>query len=205
MWYFRLNCYYIYKYLLILICETNFNKTYAIMYKVIILFALLTVYASCDTPQGASQGNIPPDNTPTPASNTTSESKVLYTMPEESEPHEGTWLQWPHEYQYGKTYSNRLDATWVAMTKALVSSEKVHLIVYEETEKERVKELLNTEGVSLSQVEFNIYPTDDVWARDNGPIYARDKSGKLVIQDWGFNGWGSKAQYKNCNAIPSKI
>jgi agmatine deiminase len=27
--------------------------------------------------------------------------KVVYTMPEESEPHEGTWLQLPHEHQYG--------------------------------------------------------------------------------------------------------
>ena len=41
--------------------------------------------------------------------------------------------------------------------------------------------------------------------RDNGPIYVKDNNGKLFIQDWGFNGWGKKAQYSNCDAVPSKI
>jgi agmatine deiminase len=135
----------------------------------------------------------------------TTNMEVLYTMPEESEPHEGTWLQWPHEYQYGKTYSNRIDATWVAMTKELVSSEKVHLVAYDEDEKARIIDLLEAENVSLSNIDFKIYQTDDVWVRDNGPIYVRDKSGKLLIEDWGFNGWGKKADFKNCNIVPEKI
>lgn len=126
-------------------------------------------------------------------------------MPEESEPHEGTWLQWPHEYQYGVTYRDRLDATWVAMTEALVQSEKVFIIAYDNTEKERIIDLLTDEGVALLNVEFYIYPTDDVWIRDNGPIYVIDEEGELVIEDWGFNGWGNKADYDNCNKIPEKI
>ena len=133
------------------------------------------------------------------------DSDILYTMPEESEAHEGTWLQWPHQYQYGVTYRNRLDATWVKMTKELVSSEKVHLIAYDETEKNRIIGLLNTEGMPLTNIDFKIYPTDDVWTRDNGPIYAKDKDGKFVIQDWGFNGWGGKVAFQKCNTIPTKI
>ena len=27
----------------------------------------------------------------------------------------------------------------------------------------------------------------------------------LLIEDWGFNGWGKKAPFSNCNAIPSTI
>jgi agmatine deiminase len=130
---------------------------------------------------------------------------ILYTMPEESEPHEGTWLQWPHEYQYGEEYSDRLDATWIEMTKALITSEKVHLIVYNEEEKEKIEEMLEEAQVSLNDIDFNIYPTDDFWVRDNGPIFVRDKNGKLIIEDWGFNGWGKKAEFKKCNTIPSKI
>jgi agmatine deiminase len=132
-------------------------------------------------------------------------SAVLYTMPEESEPHEGTWLQWPHQYQYGVTFRDRLDATWVTMTKNLVQSEKVFLIAYDETEKTRIAGLLNAANVPLTNIEFKVYPTDDFWARDNGPIYVKDKTGQLVIEDWGFNGWGNKVKYTNCNAIPAKI
>jgi agmatine deiminase len=157
------------------------------------VMALLTLLSACD--EG---GTTTVDPTPT-------NNEILYTMPEESEPHEGTWLQWPHEYQYGKTYRSRLDATWVDMTKALVDGEKVHLIVFDQTEKDRVTGLLNAANVSLNNVDFKIYPTDDVWVRDNGPIYARDKNQKLVIQDWGFNGWGGKTKYTNCNSVPSKV
>lgn len=143
----------------------------------------------------------------------TSTTEILYTMPEETEIHEGTWLQWPHQYQYGVAYRNSLDQTWVSMTKELVTSEKVHIIAYNQTEKDRIIALLNTASVALTNVDFKIYQTDDVWVRDNGPIYAKDKNGNLVIQDWGFNGWGQKTDdqsglpigYANCNTIPSKI
>jgi agmatine deiminase len=147
------------------------------------------------------------DDTSTPDAGTNTNpntSSILYTMPEESEPHEGTWLQWPHQYQYGATYRNQLDATWVAMTKELVTSEKVHLVAYDETEKNRIVTLLNAASVPLTNIDFKIYQTDDVWVRDNGPIYARDKNGQIVIQDWGFNGWGKKAAFENCNKIPAK-
>lgn len=133
------------------------------------------------------------------------DTNVVYTMPEESARHEGTWLQWPHQYQYGVTYRNRLDATWVEMTKQLSLSEKVHLIAYNETEKSRIISLLDAAEVPLTNVDFKIYHTDDVWVRDSGPIYVKDKNGQLFIQDWGFNGWGKKAASANCNAIPSKI
>jgi agmatine deiminase len=73
--------------------------------------------------------------------------------------------------------------------------------------------LLNAANVPLNNVDFKIYKTDDVWVRDNGPIFVKDKNGKLVIQDWGFNGWGQKIDdqsgiaigFANCNQIPSKI
>lgn len=135
----------------------------------------------------------------------TIENEILYTMPEESEPHEGTWLQWPHQYQYGLTFRNETDPTWVAMTKALVTSEKVHIIAYNEVEKTRIIALLTAASISLTNVDFKIYQTDDVWIRDNGPIYVKDKSGNLIIQDWGFNGWGEKADFEKCDLIPSKI
>lgn len=34
-----------------------------------------------------------------------------YHFPEESGKHEGTWLKWPHQYQHGVTYRNRVEQT----------------------------------------------------------------------------------------------
>ncbi len=161
----------------------------------ILFITLLIIYASCKE------------------ETTVSVDDMLYTMPEESELHEGTWLQWPHEFQYGLEYRNSLDPTWVAMTEVLVSGEAVHIIAYNETEKDRIIALLNNAGIDLANIDFKIFKTDDVWVRDNGPIYVKDKSGNLVIQDWGFNGWGNKIddqtgfliQSANCDLIPSKV
>jgi agmatine deiminase len=133
------------------------------------------------------------------------QSEIMYTMPEESELHEGTWLQWPHQYQYGIEFRDDLDATWIAMTKSLISSEKVHIIAYDTTEKSRIVDLLENEAIPMTNITFKIYKTDDVWVRDNGPIYVKDKNNQLVILDWGFNGWGKKAAYTNCNTIPTLI
>lgn len=168
---------------------------------IIYLNLILIIFSSCSTDEV--QNIIMPEET----------NEILYRMPEESEPHEGTWLQWPHQYQYGIGYRNSLDATWVAMTKALVTSENVHIVAYNETEKNRIIGLLNAANIPLTNVDFKIYPTDDVWVRDNGPIYVKDKNDNLVIQDWGFNGWGQKRdeisgfpiEYNNCDAIPKKI
>ena len=128
-----------------------------------------------------------------------------YQMPAENEPHEGTWLQWPHQYEYGMSYRNSLDLTWVSMTKALVGSEKVHIIAYNSTEQGRITALLSAASVNLSDVDFKLWQTNDVWVRDNGPIFVRDTSGNLHLEDWGFNGWGGDYNYNLCNTIPTSI
>lgn len=128
-----------------------------------------------------------------------------YHFPEESGQHEGTWLQWPHQYQHGKTYKKRVEQTWIDMTKALQANEKVHIIAYDETEKQHIISILKKAKVPLKNIDFKIYKTDDVWVRDNGPIFVKDQNGNILIQDWGFNGWGEKFDFENCNQIPSKI
>ncbi len=165
--------------------------------KAILSMTFAILISACDSSEV--EGSTPNPDPTLPVTN------VLYTMPEESAPHEGTWLQWPHQYEYGVTYRNSLDATWVAMTKALQSTEKVHIIAYDAAEQSRIETLLTNAGVPLTNVNFKIHETNDVWVRDNGPIFAKDQSGQLVLQDWGFNGWGEKFGYKKCDAIPSFI
>ncbi len=127
------------------------------------------------------------------------------SMPDEAAPHEGTWLQWPHHYTYGKTYRSQLDATWVTMTQALVGGEKVHIIAYNAAERTRITSLLSTAKVPLTNVDFILAPTDDVWVRDNGPVFVRNSASQLIITDWGFNGWGFDTRFTRCDAIPAAV
>lgn len=137
--------------------------------------------------------------------NTTFFMAQTYHFPEESSPHEGTWLQWPHHHQHCTEYRKRIEQTWIDMTRELQSGEKVHIIAYDDTEKKRIFDLLEKNKISLKNVDFKVYPTDDVWIRDNGPIFVKDGQGRVLIEDWGFNGWGGKYDYENCDEIPQRI
>lgn len=126
-------------------------------------------------------------------------------MPDENAPHEGTWLTWPHHYTYGTAYRNRLDATWVAMTAALVQSEKVHIVAYNSTERTRIQNKLIAGGVPLTNVNFVLRQSNDVWVRDNGAIFVYSATNTLKATDWGFNGWGFDTPYVKDNTVPTAM
>jgi agmatine deiminase len=129
----------------------------------------------------------------------------MYVMPSEESPHEGTWLQWPHNYGWDPNHVDRYEEIWIKMTEALHTGERVHIIVYDLKELKRVKKILSNRGLDMSMIDFWDYPTDDVWVRDNGPIFVRDSSNKLVVQNWKFNGWGRKMKYQNDDYIPIDV
>ncbi len=127
-----------------------------------------------------------------------------YTMPFEELVHEGTWLQWPHDYTYGFGASE-FEPTWIAMTAALVDGEKVHIIAYDEIHEAHILTLLASAEVSMENVDIYIAPTDDFWVRDNGPIFVYDSEATLTILDWGFNGWGGNTPFELCDVIPDSV
>ncbi|MGE7911125.1 agmatine deiminase family protein [Lysinibacillus xylanilyticus] len=128
-----------------------------------------------------------------------------YTMPDESSKHEGTWLQWPHSFTYGEDYVEKAEPIWIEMTAALSEGENVHIIAYDEYEKNSIYDLLYDEGLNMDKIDFYIVPTDDVWARDTAPIFVYDKDHNMKLMDWGFNGWGKKTPYKKDALIPSVL
>jgi len=136
------------------------------------------------------------------SNNATTQQKASYTMPQEDSEHEGTWLQWPHNFTYSEDHKESLQSIWIQMTKALATGEMVHIIAYNEEERVQIEMALNEADVDLSAVDFYIYPTDDVWVRDNGPVFVYDNNYRTVMLNWGFNGWGKKTPYKKCAEIP---
>lgn len=126
-------------------------------------------------------------------------------MPDESAPHEATWLQWPHQHTYGRAYRDALEPTWVAMADALAASEKVRIIAYNKRHRRRIERVLRTAGIDLADVAFVLRKTDDTWVRDNGPIFVHDKKGGVRVTDWGFNGWGLDAPYRRDDRVPAAV
>lgn len=132
------------------------------------------------------------------------ETNMTYNMPAEELPHEGTWLTWPHPYTYGVEYQKEIEEIWIQMTQALNTSERVHIVAYDKNEQARIEKLLIADGIDMGQTDFVIAKSDDVWVRDTGPMFVFDKNNKLMIADFGFDGWGEKAEFENDDQIPAK-
>ncbi len=123
-------------------------------------------------------------------------------VPAEWEAHEAIWMQWPNEHDDG------MRPAFAEIIKIIKQYEPVHLIANTEAEKAEAIKFLIDNNVNEDNITWHIYPIDNCWLRDNGPIYVTDGS-KTWIQNWKFDGWGSSfggnISYVNDNKIPSKI
>ena len=124
-----------------------------------------------------------------------------YAMPAEWEPHEATWLGWPHNEA---DWPGKLDAIrWVygEMVRKISSGERVRLLVRSRTEAKFARRYLQQANCDWQRVEPVVHPTNRGWTRDSGPIHVRrlQSEGKRLksetaIVHFHFNAW---AKYKN--------
>ena len=115
-----------------------------------------------------------------------------YSMPAEWEPHEATWISWPHPEgaSFPSAYE-RVLRVFVEMVKALVPSEIVRINVRDAAQEVEVRALLN--DCRLDRLEFFHIPTNEPWCRDHGPIFLKRKeSPRILAVSFGFNAWGYK-------------
>jgi agmatine deiminase len=130
-------------------------------------------------------------------------------MPAEWEPHEATWLSWPHKRESWPGAFEPVPGVFVEITRELSRSELVRINVADEEMSASVAKLLSTAGVDLNAIRFHLNPTNDAWARDHGPVYiVREHDGRLerAIIDWGYNAWGNKyPPYDLDDVVPTRI
>ena len=133
-------------------------------------------------------------------------SKLGYRMPAEWEPHEATWISWPHPN--GISFPGRYESilpTFVRMSEVLSESEIVRINVSDSAQERTVRSLLKK--AVPERIEFFHIPTDEPWCRDHGPIFIRrDEDPQLAVMDFGYNAWGWKYPLFDADdAVPAQI
>lgn len=130
-----------------------------------------------------------------------------YRLPAEWEPHEATWISWPHPEcnSFPGSY-DKVIPTFVQMAAALAESEILRINVKNSDQEKTVRNLLKS-ACPPERVEFFHIPTDEPWCRDHGPIFmTREKSPQLAALDFGFNAWGYKLQpFDEDNLVPPAL
>ena len=132
-----------------------------------------------------------------------------YRMPAEWEPHEATWISWPHKEASWPGKFEPVADIMGGIVRHLSQSERVYINVNDEAMEESVRAVLAKNHVDPARIDFYRIPTNDAWVRDHGPIFVvREKSGKRerAIIDWNYNAWGNKyPPFDLDEVVPEKI
>ena len=128
-----------------------------------------------------------------------------HRLPAEFEAHEATWLSWPSNKESCPKTFHKLQDKFGEIASIISRYERVRINAPAMTHMNIRLSIADNEG-DLSQVDIYDNATNDVWCRDHGPIFIKDKtSGKVSITDWQFNGWGGKfPPFDLDNGIPAK-
>ena len=126
-------------------------------------------------------------------------------MPAEWEPHEATWLGWPHELTDWPGKFAPIPWAFAEIVRLLSQVEGVFLLVEDRRAEARVRSLLRKSGANLSSVEFFGIRTDRGWMRDSGPICVKDFSGEVAYTNFRFNGWAKYDNHKKDAQVVARI
>jgi agmatine deiminase len=126
-------------------------------------------------------------------------------MPAEWEPHEATWLGWPHELTDWPGKFAPIPWAFAEMVRHLSRVEFVYLLVETAAAELRVKAILKKSGANLQNVKFFRVPTDRGWMRDSGPICVTNGEGEVGFNHFVFNGWAKYANHKKDAVAVTKV
>lgn len=126
---------------------------------------------------------------------------MAFRMPAEWEPHEATWIAWPHETSDWPGKFQPVAWVYGEFVRKVSRVEKVRILI----DRERVdgaRRVLEKSGAVMEAVEFFPCPTNRSWTRDYCPIFVQDASGSVSILNWHFNAWAKYSNWKQDDAAP---
>ncbi|HZS61024.1 MAG TPA: agmatine deiminase family protein [Gemmatimonadaceae bacterium] len=120
----------------------------------------------------------------------------MMRMPAEWEPHEATWIAWPH---HEPDWPGKFDAIrwdYAEIVRALAASERVEILCASAEVEADAVEALTAHGVARAAYRTHPVATDRSWLRDSAPTGV-DQG----LIRWHFNAW---AKYDNY-ALDAKV
>jgi agmatine deiminase len=125
-------------------------------------------------------------------------------MPAEWEPHESTWLAWPHFRGDWPGKFEPIPWVYAEIVRNLARHERVDLIVNNASSEQRARAVLEKAQALSANICFHHWRTDRVWTRDSGCIFLTPPADHphdhadsgLRALHFQFNGWAKYPNYK---------
>jgi agmatine deiminase len=127
-----------------------------------------------------------------------------FRMPAEWEPHEATWLGWPHNRSDWPGKFAMIPWVYGEIVRKLAPGEILRMIVNDKRHEESARRTLLRTGVDLGRVEFFRFPTNRGWTRDFGPMFIKreGKQREVAIARFRFNGWAKYPDFQKDDQVP---
>lgn len=131
-------------------------------------------------------------------------SRLGYRLPAEWEPHEATWLGWPHNKSDWPGKSPPIPWVYAEIVRNISTGEKARIIVESKDHEKKAEQVLKSANVGIGNVEFFVLKTDRGWTRDSGPQFIKNQS-EVAQVNFRFNGWAKYSNYKKDEKLPRFI
>jgi len=139
--------------------------------------------------------------------------KRAFRMPAEWEPHQATWIAWPHYRDDWPGKFPPIPWVYAEIVRHLARRERVEILVNSKSIETQAHKVLQDAGALSDSVRFHRCPTDRVWTRDSGPIFVHpeyeessdQQDSNVVITNWSFNAWAKYENWHKDNEVPRKI
>lgn len=130
-----------------------------------------------------------------------------FHQPAEWEPHEATWLGWPHNASDWPGKFEVIPWVYGEMVRHISAGENIRLLVRHARDEAFARRVFRHVGVDLRRIRFVTHPTNRGWARDTGPIFVRRpargaKKGETAIVHFHFNAWAKYDNWRKDTRVP---
>jgi agmatine deiminase len=129
---------------------------------------------------------------------------MAYRFPAEWEPHDATWIAWPH---HEPDWPGKLaPIPWVygEIVRVLAPHERVEILCHDEQVREAARTVLAAHHVQ-ENYRLHLVPNDRVWLRDSGPTGVLGEDGSVTLVNWGFNAWAKYDNYARDEKIGEAV
>jgi agmatine deiminase len=135
-----------------------------------------------------------------------------FHMPAEWEPHEATWLAWPHFRDDWPGKFEPIPWVYAEIIRNLSHHERVEVIVKDAKAEKDARKILKLANALNKNVRFHRWATNRVWTRDSGctfvtagpstPLGMTQRGGVAAVK-WRFNAWAKYPNFQHDDKIGS--